>query len=548
MKFYSLVLVACISLAVSPGPAQHTDSKPISSGEAPLFGDLGNYHHAVTTKSPAAQEYFDQGLRLMYGFNHDEAILSFKEAAKLDPDCAMAYWGIALAHGPNYNAQMDAEGGKASLEALRKAQGLAPKASEPERAYIEALAKRYSDDPKADRKALDKAYADAMRELAKRYPDDADAATLFAESMMDLRPWDLWSHEGEAQPGTLEILSTLEDVLAKHPNHPGANHFYVHATEASPHPEKGSAAADRLGKLMPGAGHMVHMPAHTYIRTGRYNDAAAANERAIKVDQNYIKMRQPAGMYPLMYYPHNIHFLWSAASFEGRSAEAIKSARDLVKQVPPESVAKMPMVEYFVPTPYFALVRFGKWDEMLKEPAPPESLKYSTGMWHYARGMAFSAKGNAKEAGEELKVLQASAEATPKELAVGLNSASALLDLAGKLLSASIASRSDKHDEAIATLQAATKVEEALKYEEPPAWYQPVEDVLGAELLKAGRAPEAEAAFRASLKVYPESGWALFGLVQSLEAQKKTADAKAAQKDFKKAWSHADVKLAAAHF
>ena len=514
----------------------------------PVFDDLGTLHHAVTTSSPEAQQYFDQGLRLVYAFNHDEANRAFKEAARLDPNCAMAYWGIAFTLGPNYNLPVDAKRDRAAYEAIQKAVALAPHVSEAERAYIEAIAKRHVADPNADRKVLDAAFADAMRAVTTRYPDDLDAATLFAESMMNLRPWGLWTHDGQPQPGTEEIVSTLESVLQRDPNHPGAIHYYIHAVEASNHPERAEPYADRLGKLVPGAGHLVHMPSHIYIRIGRYHDAAEVNAKAAALDAAYIEKYDIQGPYRMMYYPHNIHFFWASATLEGRSKEALQAARDFSAKLPAERVRQMPMVEGFVPSYLFALVRFGKWQEILKQPAPPADLKYATGMWHYARGWAFAARKKFDRADAEHAKLAAIAAATPAEIRIMRNSGAALLNLAANVLAGEIMTRRGQYDKAVQLLETAVSQQDALQYAEPPAWYYPVRQSLGAVLLKAGRAGDAEAVYREDLRRNPENGWSLYGLTQSLRMQKKEEDAVEAEKHFQKAWAKADVKLTASTF
>lgn len=513
----------------------------------PLFKDLGNHHHEITTSVPKAQAYFDQGLRLIYAFNHDEAILAFKEALKYDPNCAMAYWGIAAAKGPNYNAAMDEEQREASLEASRKALELAPSVSQAERDYIAAMAVRYSDDKSVARATLDQAYADAMRKLAAKYPNDDDALTLFAESLMNLHPWQLWAKDGTPNVDTPEILRTLETVLKRNPNHIGAIHYYIHSTEASPHPDLAEPYADRLGKLVPGAGHLVHMPAHTYIRVGRYEDGVKVNVRAADVDREYVNWRKPPNMYR-MYFTHNIHFIWSCAALGGNFHRSLSAARDLVDEMPLSFVLAMPPVEFQWPSPYFALVRFGRWDEMLREPRPPAELKYSTGMWHYARGMSFANLKQLDAAKNEASQLDAIREATPQEQAVNLNSAKAVLTVASTVLGAEIARNEGKLEQAIEGFKKAVTLEDALNYEEPPSWHQPVRLLLGAALLDAGRSAEAEAAYREDLAHYPKNGWALFGLAQSLRVQGKNAEARATQKQFKMAWKRADVKLKASRF
>ncbi|MBM4256551.1 MAG: hypothetical protein FJ147_11740 [Deltaproteobacteria bacterium] len=460
----------------------------------------------------------------------------------------MAYWGIAFTLGPNYNLPTDPDRAKAAYEATQKAVALAPQVSEKERAYIEAIAKRYVADPQADRKALDVAFADAMREVAKRYPDDLDATTLFAESMMNLRPWDLWAADGTPQPGTDEIVASLESVLKRNPDHLGAIHYYIHAVEASQQPERAEPYADRLGKVAPGAGHLVHMPSHIYMRIGRYKDANVSNARAAKVDENYLETYNVQGVYRIMYYPHNVHFQWAAASMEGRSKEALAAARKLVAQMPVEFVKQMPMVEFVPPTYLFGLARFGKWQEIRQQPAPSEELHYTTAIWHYTRGLAFAATKRLDEAtGEQAKVAKI-AETTPADRMIGQNSATALLNVAARTLAGEIAVRQGKADEAITSLEDAVRLQDALKYEEPPPWYFPVRQSLGAALLAANRPEDAEQVYRKDLQVNPHNGWSLYGLAQSLRAQKKTKDAAAMEKRFRKAWARADVKLRASRF
>lgn len=529
---------------------QHPATPPAGASDSvPLFDNLGSHHHAITTKVPLAQRYFDQGLRLVYAFNHEEAIRAFEEATRLDPKCAMAFWGIGLASGPNYNLPLDSERNRIAYAATQKAVALAPKASKPERAYIGALAKRYSLSPKADRKALDVAYADAMRKVARQYPNDLDAATLFAEAMMDVRPWDLWTLDGQPQPGTNEIVATLEAVLRQQPDHPGANHYYIHAIEASPHPERGLASAERLKGLVPGAGHLVHMPSHIYMRVGRYADASEANTRAIAVDEKYIEAVQPQGVYPMMYYPHNIHFLWAAASMEGRSAAAIRAGRQVAGQVTPEMVKEMPMVEYYAPTALFALARFGKWDDILQEPAPPADFAYTAALWHYARGLALAATNRLDDARAEQPALAAAAAAMPPDRIVGDNTPAAkVLHLASEALAGEIAGRAGRTDEAVQHFQEAVRTQDALPYTEPPPWYYPVRQSLGALLLTAGRAAEAEVVYREDLKRNPENGWSLYGLTQALRARQADAEAAEVEKRFQAAWKGADVQLTASRF
>jgi tetratricopeptide (TPR) repeat protein len=553
MRLHRLVGLVALALAACATSPEHTHvATPPAAASAPappppLFTDLGSHHHP-TSCTPQAQAYFDQGLRLIYGFNHDEAVRAFNEAARLDPDCAMAYGGVALAFGPNINLPLDAERAQSAHDALQRAVAAAPKASAAEQAYIAALAKRYSDDPNADRKALDRAYADAMRQVAKQYPDDPDAATLFAEALMDLRPWDLWSADGQPRPETPEIVATLEAVIQAHPTHPGANHYYIHAIEASTQPERGLPSAERLHSLVPGAGHLVHMPSHIYIRTGRYADAAEANRRAIAADERYIAAAQPVGVYPMMYYPHNIHFLWAAATMDGRSAEALQASRQVAANVSPEMARQMPMLEYFMPTPYFALARFGRWAEILAEPAPPDDLLFATAMWHYARGLAYAATGRSADAEREAAALKSLAERIPPDRILGDNQPAGLqLRLASLLLAGEIAARRGDCEAAFPKLEEAVSVQDGMPYMEPPPWYFPSRQALGAVFLQCGRPDAAAVVFRDDLERNPNNGWALFGLSQALRAQEDPAAAQT-EAQFRKAWSGADVKLTAARF
>ena len=515
----------------------------------PLFDDLGTHHHAVTTKVPDAQSYFDQGLRLIWAFNHDEATRAFEEAARLDPSCAMAWWGIALAAGPNYNDPGDGTRDKRAYGAIQKALALRKKITEPERAYVDAVAKRYTAERPPDRKALDRAYADAMHEVVRRYPDDLDAATLYAESLMDLRPWDLWTADGAPQPGTDEIVATLESVLARDPNHPGANHYYIHAVEASRQPERGLASAERLHTLVPGAGHLVHMPSHIYMRVGRYEDATEANRQAVAVDRAYIATAKPQGLYPMMYYPHNLDFLWSAACMAGRSGEAIATARQLSAEATPEMARTMGDAEPALVAPSLALARFGKWKEVLAEPPPPDDLKYASGLSHYARGVAFARTRRIDETAQELVALEKIVAAMPPDRKiVQVNSMKAVLAIGRDVLAGELAAARGQHDEAIHQLRAAVAGQDALNYMEPAPWYFPVRQSLGAELLVAKRPKEAEAVYREDLDRNRENGWSLHGLADSLRAQGKKKEAAAVDQRFQKAWQHADVKLAGSRF
>ena len=539
-----LISLALMTAAFAQTSPSSQPSPAADAAREPLFDGLGNLHHSVTTNSPLAQRFFDQGLTFVYAFNHDEATGSFKEAARLDPNMAMAYWGIALSLGPNINLPQDTDRGKQAYEAIQKAQSLEAGASDEERQYIEALAKRYAADGKMT-DTLQHAYADAMRDVAHRNPDDPDAGTLFAESMMDLNPWKLWNADGSPVPGTEEIVATLEGVIAKRPDHIGANHYYIHAVEASKDPGRALACADRLGKLVPAAGHLVHMPSHIYIRTGDYQQSAASNESAIKADRIYIRERNPKGFYLLMYYPHNIQFAWASYMMQGNSKSAAKLSRELdAVAMSPESIAmvrQMPMGEFIMPSRYFTELRFGQWSKILKEPAPPAEFEYLTGVWHYARGMAFAAKGKPDQASAEQKKLDAIAAATPPDRIVGFNSAKKLLELGSATLGGEIAAARGDHDSAIKNLRDAVAIQDSLAYEEPPAWYYPVRETLGMELLAAGKPADAEQVFRDDLKENPENGWSLNGLAICLRARNASDEIATVEDRFKKAWAHADV-------
>jgi tetratricopeptide (TPR) repeat protein len=509
----------------------------------PLYKDLGTHHKAVGTKVPAAQQYFDQGLRLVYGFNHAEAIRSFTRATELDPSCAMCFWGIAYAYGPHVNAGMDSASGVKAYEAAQKAVSLSAKASPAEQAYIRAVAARYARVPPSNRASLDSAYARAMADVARRYPDDLDAASLYAESLMDLRPWNYWTPEGKPYPGTEEIVRQLERVIARNPEHPAACHYYIHAVEAV-NPQLAVPCAERLARLMPGEGHMVHMPAHIYIRVGRYNDAANSNVHAIHTDETFIEgQNHPVTVYSLAYYPHNIHFLAFASTMAGRSAQALEASKTLMSKVNVDAARQVPMLQEMMPYHVLTLTTFGRWDEVLAEPLPPSDIRMPFAMAWYARGVAYAAKGQLAQAQTALDTVKAIDGATPADAPLKTPVSIAVHALMGE-----IATRNGKLDEGIAHFREALKIEDAGLYFEPPKWYYPIRQSLGAALLKAGRPAEAEAVYREDLKRFPENGWSLFGLAAALKAQGKSVDAKAVDQRFAKAWSAADVKLVASRF
>ncbi|MFL5446971.1 MAG: tetratricopeptide repeat protein [Gemmatimonadales bacterium] len=516
-----------------------------ASAPTPLYENLGGLHHTVTTESEKAQQYFDQGLRLTYAFNHDEAIKSFKQALVYDSTCAMCYWGIAYALGPNINLPMDSSVVRPAWDASYNAVRLSVNVSPKEQAYIDALSKRYSADPKANRAALDTAWARAIGAVSRKYSDDDDAAVLYAESLMDLRPWNYWSNAGKSlAPSTKEQVKVLEQVVKRNPNHPGACHFYIHAIEASPDARKALPCAQRLGGLMPGAGHLVHMPTHIYIKLGEWDLAAEHNEHALHADEEFINERHPTGVYPLGYYTHNFHVMWYALNMLGRSEDALKTARSIGEKISPDVVKQIPSLEYYSPALLYTLVRFSRWDDILRQPAPASHLRYTTGSWHYARALAYTAKDQPDSAAIEQDALVAIAETMAADLMMNLNSGKALLEIAKAHLAGEMAAKQGRVDEAVVQLQTAIKGEDQLIYEEPPAWYMPLRQRLGATLLAAGRPDQAEKIFRQDLDRRPENGWSLHGLAQSLRAQNKSKAAAKIEERFEQAWKTADVKLA----
>jgi tetratricopeptide (TPR) repeat protein len=518
--------------------------KPAPDGSlAPRLQNLGVHAFPVTTESGRAQLFINQGLNLAYGFNHAEAGRAFREAARLDPDCAMAFWGQALVLGPNINAPMASKDEPRAFALVQKAVSLKATASPREQAYIEALARRYTGNPE-DRAANDKAYADAMRSLHKQFPGDLDAAALFAESMMDLRPWDYWMRDGSPYPGTAEIEEALQAVLERNPDHPGAVHFWIHLMEPIT-PERAEDAADRLRQLVPGAGHLVHMPSHIYVRVGRYQDAVQANLRATKADEDYITQCRIQGFYPVSYYPHNIHFLWFAQTMLGQSGPAIQNARKVASKLTPEILEGAPLLQFFAAVPYEALVRFGKWDEILREPPPGYEGPLVVGFWHFARGMAFSGKQDFESASSELDKVRklAGDPEVAKTILWSPNSVGQLLNISIAVLEGDMAARQGDYARAIPSLDRAVRLEDGLAYIEPPDWGLPTRHMLGAVLLEAGRPAEAETVYWEDLRRNPENGWALFGLRQALRAQKKDEAADAIAARWRTAWPNPDFTM-----
>jgi tetratricopeptide (TPR) repeat protein len=541
MRGFLLALTVCLSFCTVALPQHGAHNKNAGEQPATQMPGMGSHHHPVSTTNAEAQKFFDQGFSFVYAFNHEEAIRSFKRAAELDPKMAMAHWGIALALGPNINLDVDPEREKAAYEAVHKARSLTAGASENERAYIEALVKRYAIDPQADLKKLAVDYKNAMGDLVKRYPDDLDAATLYAESAMNLHPWKFWTADGKPAEGTEEIVATLESVLRRDPNHIGAIHYYIHAVEASSRPERALAYAPKLPSLVPAAGHLVHMPAHIYARTGDYQAAALSNKDAARVDEAYMKAHRAGGLYPAMYYSHNLHFLAIAESMCGRFAEALAAAHQLEAYVGPQ-VKAMPMLEGFMTVSPLVLVRFNRWDAIEKLGAPDKNMVGTTAVWHFARGMALTGKGRAKEAAAELDALIATQKLIPADASFGLNSASHVLRIAQKVLAARIAERNDSK-EAIALLRSAAELEDSLSYDEPQAWFLPVREFLGAALMRSGDYVGAEKVFRADLEKNRRNGRSLFGLMEALKAQKKNHEAMLVKEQFEGAWKNADTKL-----
>jgi tetratricopeptide (TPR) repeat protein len=521
--------------------------KPGPQGElAPRLQNLGSHVFPVSTQNEDAQKFINQGMNLAYSFNHAEARRAFREAARLDPTLAMAYWGQALVLGPNINAMMESSEEPHALENVKRAMELKGNASPREQALIEALSKRYSGDA-AHRQVNDKAYAEAMRAVHQRFPDDLDIAMLYVESTMDLRPWGYWMPDGRPHEGIAEIVALTEEVMRRNPKHPAALHMYIHLMEAH-HPDKAEAAADALQPLLPAAGHMVHMPGHIYQRVGRYNDAIRSNELAIAADEDYITQCRAQGLYPMGYYPHNIHFLWFAATADGQSARALEAARKVAAKIDDEALKAVPITAGFRVVPYLALTRFGRWDEMLREPEPPANA-YLRGMWHYNRGIALVARNKVAEAETELaRLLELLPDKSLDGPLFSPNTARNVLAIGPEVLRAEIAGARGQYDKAITHAEKAVRLEDALIYTEPAEWHYPPRHLLGALLLQAGRPAEAETVYWEDLRRNRNNGWALFGLTQALKAQNRADDAALVESRFRKAWERADVTLTASRF
>jgi tetratricopeptide (TPR) repeat protein len=516
---------------------------------APLFSGMGSFHMPITTRDTDAQRYFDQGMVLAFGFNHAESIRSFRAAQTLDSDCAMCFWGEALATGPNINVTNNGKAvmtpkerasARAAIDhALTLVDGVTPK----ERSWILALDKRYDGQRETPRDPLDRAWADALAAMVDAYPDDMTVASVYAEALMNTMPWDYWGPSGEAKPDTQAVIKSLERVMAAEPEHPLALHLYIHALEASSNAQKAEGAADALANLVPGSGHLVHMPSHIYFRVGRYQDAALANIRAADIDEAYIAECNAQGFYPALYYPHNIHFLWASATMQGQSELSLKSARRVVENVRIEQVEQFPTIQFFRTVPMLSLVRFARWEEILSEPEPHAPFAFARAIWHYGRGVAYASMENKESALNELAAIER-LEPEVDEIFMGnVYPAKSLIGIAKSLLRGEISFRSGAMAAAVTSFEEAVAMQDALPYTEPPFWYYPTRQSLGAALLADGRAAEAQLVFEADLEQYPMNGWSLYGLTEALNAQGRTALAEAARQRFETVWQFSDVTL-----
>jgi tetratricopeptide (TPR) repeat protein len=555
------LLLTVFLAACTPEPATPpTAEAPVVVAQAPAaapavvsagphrFDTLGALHRPISSTNADAQAWFDQGLRMAYGFNHQAAGQAFAEAVKADPECAICWWGQALVLGPNINVPMVPEAAAPAWDAAQKALALRDKASPVEQMLIDAVVARYAQTAPEDRVPLDRAYADAMKAAVAKFPDDADVQVMYAESLMDLMPWAYWTANGQASPETPALLAALEKAIALNPDHIGAIHYYIHATEASPDPKRAEPHADRLAALAPGAGHLVHMPAHTYLRLGRYHDAVLINLKATDADATFLSFCKGSnGVYPLGYVPHNWHFIVAAAGYEGNAAMTLRAAQQTAQRADMTMLETLTMMQQFIVAPLMAQARFGRWDEILAAQSPPAALPYPTAIWHFVRGRAFAAKGDLEAARKELAAYEVAAADPRNEgnLLWGINYAPAVLKVGGPFLAGEIAAAAGDHAAAIASLTEAVAAEDALNYNEPADWLLPTRHSLGVALLSAGKAKEAEQVYRKDLELHPDNGWALIGLAQALEAQGKSAEAADAKARFDKAWANSDLKIEA---
>jgi tetratricopeptide (TPR) repeat protein len=543
----ALALAGALGLCAAVAAGQHAHGGAAAAAPLEIQAGMGSHHHPITTKNPEAQKFFDQGLAFLYGFNHDEAARYFRRAAELDPAAPMPYWGLALSIGPNYNdVEVDEKRAAATYDAVKKALERLPNASAAEGDYVRALSRRYaSPDPKSDWKRLHTDYSHAMRELVGKYPDDLDAATMFAESLMMLRPWQLWTSDGKPAPGTEELVAVLESVMRRNPDHPGANHFYVHAVEASPNLERAIPSAMRLRTLMPAAGHLVHMPGHIFLQTGDYDLAAEINVKAAEADREFVRRTGATGIYPLMYWTHNIHFIAFARAQQGRYAEAAQAARDMIQNVGDADLEPhMQMMESAHLYPAMVDLRFHRWESILASPRPRPERKLASAFHQYAQAMAFLGTGRMREAVAARARFEDLRKALPADsLYLINNKGSDVLALAAATLDAELAWKRGNREESIHQWRRAIELEGAIQYDEPPAWFYPVRQSLGAALLKNGQAKEAEAVFRETIAKHPRDGRLLFGLWQSLKAQKREGEAALVEQQFDAAWKSATARL-----
>ncbi|MBO9563770.1 MAG: hypothetical protein J7621_13395 [Niastella sp.] len=550
------VMLVAFKLAPSPNPewqksgrvifcAPSFDAAKLKAGKAPLIKGLGKLHYRITTRSKEGQQYFDQGLTLVYAFNHGEAGRSFLHVLQLDSTCAMAWWGMGMVLGPNYNAALNPTSLGEINDAMAKAVKYSANVSPREKALIAALAKRFPKEPVADMSPYNAAYAAAMKDVYERFPGDAEVATLYADALMNEHPWNLYLKDGTPQPWTKAIEELLEKTIAAFPDHPGSLHLYLHAVEASRTADRGLSAAGKLLNMLPAAGHLVHMPAHIYIRTGYYHEGVLATEKARLSDSSYIDQCKASGTYPLLLYPHNIHFLAACAFLEGNSKKAVEAAWGVSRNADRKYLASSGTVQHYYIIPFYVLVHLGKWDDILQLPVPGESLKYPRAIWHYARGMAFNAKGNSQEAQRELKALQgyAADESLRSHLVWETNSSLDLITIAALTLEGEILAGVQQYNEATALLRQAVVIEDKLNYQEPPDWFFSVRHTLGDVLLRAQQFVDAEKVFREDLVTLPENGWGLMGLYNSLQGQQKTAEAAVVKDRFERAWQYAGVTI-----
>jgi tetratricopeptide (TPR) repeat protein len=544
MNTSSIVTFAFLAMAAPALFAQHAH-QPVPAAATELHPGLGDYHFPITTENPEAQTYFDQGIRLLYGFNHDEAARYFRRAAELDPQAPMPWWGLALSIGPNYNdTAVDEARARATYDAVKSAEQRLGSASDLERAYVAAIGKRYaSPDPNSDWLAFHRDYSNAMRAMVEQYPDDLDAATQFAESLMMLRPWQLWTLDGQPAPGTLELVAVLESVLKRNPDHPGANHFYIHAVEASPNLERAIPSAMRLMTLTPGAGHLVHMPGHIFLQTGDFGLAAETNIKAAAADKAFVERTGATGVYPLMYWTHNLHFIAYARAQQGRYEDAKQAARDMVANIG-EGDAEMQMLEGFRLYPLMIDLRFHRWDDVLATPAPPADRAFTHAFWRFTRAMALAATNKTRDAAAEQRRFERERAAlSPDSMYLLNNKAEDILALAAAILDAELAGARGETATALAAWREAAQLEAGLQYDEPPAWLYPVSQSVGGALLRAGDAAGAEREFRTALDKRPRDGRLLFGLWQALRAQDRAAEAALVEEQFEAAWQDATVRL-----